>query len=278
MSTETNPSIAIGGLGGSGTRVVARIIEEGGIAMGSYLNESHDNLLFTLLFKDPYWHKIAKSPEYYFRMGLFERIMKGQDLGEYEQSYFNKALKVNKYFDYDVDFNTKSIVSSKWGFKEPNSHIYSKQLLEYFHEMKFIYVIRDGHYMAFSKNQQQLRNWGRMILSRNQSQSRNIRYKQLQFWINSTKRMLRLGDFHLSDRIYICNYNKLMDNPAVEIKSLLNFAGLEPKNKLSVVDIVEQSKNRSNGRKFEFRNVNQELISQIEEYNNLNGPLNKLKL
>ena len=277
MQVSQNPSIAIGGLGGSGTRVVARILEQGGISMGSYLNDSHDNLLFTLLFKDPYWHKIAKTPEYYFRLGLFEKIMQGWSLGQYEQSYLDRVRKVNKYFDHELDLKKGSVITSEWGWKEPNSHIYAKQILEYFSELKFIYVLRDGHYMAFSKNQQQLRNWGRMILSRDQSKSRNVRLKQLQFWMSSTKRLLRLKQSDLSSRIYICNYNKLIDDPKKEISSLFKFADLDIQKVSSIVDVIEQSMNRGNGRKFELRNVQENLISQIDRYNDLNGPLNNIK-
>lgn len=277
MPVNQNPLVAIGGLGGSGTRVVARIIEAAGVTMGDYLNESNDNLLFTLLFKDPYWHKIASNNEYYFRFGLFERIMQGWSLGDDEQAHLDKVFKVNKYFNYELDLSQSSNIGESWGWKEPNSHIYAKQLLEYFDTMKFVYVLRDGHYMAFSKNQQQLNNWGRMILSRNQSSSKNKRYKQLQFWINSNKRILRLGDSSLKDRIYLCNYNKLIENPETEIRSLTDFLGLESVSASSLASNVEQSLNKTSGRRMEFRSNNDDLIDLVNTQSNLNGPLSNLK-
>jgi hypothetical protein len=45
--------IIVGGLGGSGTRVVARILQILGGHMGENLNSSLDNLWWTLLFKRP---------------------------------------------------------------------------------------------------------------------------------------------------------------------------------------------------------------------------------
>lgn len=277
MPVNENPKLVIGGLGGSGTRVVARILESAGLSMGDCLNESHDNLLFTALFKDPFWHKIADESEYFFRFGLFEKMMQGWELGEYESKYFAKVLKVNKYFDYELDGEFSSGIDSTWGWKEPNSHIYSKQLLEYFDQLKFVYVLRDGHYMAFSKNQQQLNNWGRMILTKNQSQTKNRRYKQLQFWINSNKRILRLGNSELGKRIYICNYNRLLENPEREINSLINFAGLNSGNNPSINDLIEEAKNMSSGRKVEFKSSNDKLISIVNEQSQLNGPLNLIK-
>ena len=45
--------IVIGGIGGSGTRVVTQLLQSLGFDMGSDLNESLDDLGFTALFKRP---------------------------------------------------------------------------------------------------------------------------------------------------------------------------------------------------------------------------------
>jgi hypothetical protein len=42
---------AVGGIGGSGTRLIAGLLREVGFDIGPDLNESLDNLTFTLLFK-----------------------------------------------------------------------------------------------------------------------------------------------------------------------------------------------------------------------------------
>ena len=47
----SSPYICVGGIGGSGTRVIAMILSSIGINMGNDLNEAFDNLTFTLLFK-----------------------------------------------------------------------------------------------------------------------------------------------------------------------------------------------------------------------------------
>ena len=43
--------IAVGGVGGSGTRLVARLLRDLGFFLGADLNESEDTLWFTHLFK-----------------------------------------------------------------------------------------------------------------------------------------------------------------------------------------------------------------------------------
>ena len=45
------PPVAIGGVGGSGTRLIANCLEELNYYIGSDLNKAKDNLWFTLLFK-----------------------------------------------------------------------------------------------------------------------------------------------------------------------------------------------------------------------------------
>ena len=66
--------IAIGGVGGSGTRVIASILKEVGIYIGGDLNHANDNLWFTLLFK----HRDAlnlNNTEFNKRLAIFEAAM-----------------------------------------------------------------------------------------------------------------------------------------------------------------------------------------------------------
>jgi len=59
-----------------------------------------------------------------------------------------------------------------WGWKEPNTHIYLEFLSKYFSDLKYIFVIRHGLDMAFSKNQAQLYNWGNLLGVKNRHHRR----------------------------------------------------------------------------------------------------------
>jgi hypothetical protein len=50
LSKHTEP-VVIGGVGGSGTRLIAQYLKEAGFHIGTDLNNANDNLWFTLLFK-----------------------------------------------------------------------------------------------------------------------------------------------------------------------------------------------------------------------------------
>jgi len=73
--------IVVGGVGGSGTRVVAEILSKFGFYLGNDLNGASDNLLYTLLFKRPRWfyrnfnnsHEISKG------INLFYKLMFGHN-------------------------------------------------------------------------------------------------------------------------------------------------------------------------------------------------------
>jgi hypothetical protein len=46
-----NSPICVGGVGGSGTRIIAMILSSLSINIGRDINEAFDNLTFSLLFK-----------------------------------------------------------------------------------------------------------------------------------------------------------------------------------------------------------------------------------
>src|SRR5947207_2715003 len=56
MAEQGGP-VAVGGVGGSGTRVVAALLREAGVYLGADLNDSLDNLWFRLLFRRAQWYR-----------------------------------------------------------------------------------------------------------------------------------------------------------------------------------------------------------------------------
>ena len=64
--SEAEP-VAVGGVGGSGTRIVAHLLRELGFDIGDDLNESLDDLCFTALFKRAGLRDQVGSPCYVAR-------------------------------------------------------------------------------------------------------------------------------------------------------------------------------------------------------------------
>lgn len=64
---DLSKPIVIGGVGGSGTRVVTAVLQELGVYIGYDLDQAMDNLLFLLLFKRPVWfNKIHREKDKIF--------------------------------------------------------------------------------------------------------------------------------------------------------------------------------------------------------------------
>ena len=79
-SSGQSAPVAVGGVGGSGTRVVAEVMRAFGFYLGSELNAASDNLWFTLLFRRPGWyktHRVDLGKEVGKALSIFDRAMRG---------------------------------------------------------------------------------------------------------------------------------------------------------------------------------------------------------
>lgn len=194
---QDNP-IAIGAIGGSGTRVLARIVEANGIFMGANLNGSHDNLEFTTRFKrleiltssDAEFQERAHSFASLMRQGMIE----------------TGALR--------------------WGWKEPNTHIVAARLLRCFPKMRYVHLLRSGLDMAFSQNKNQVRLWGPLFL-KNKPEEPPSPADALAYFCEVHRRVTTLAMLpEFQDRIIFVHFEELCRHPDREITRLLEFLDL----------------------------------------------------
>src|SRR3972149_1061765 len=201
--------VAIGGVGGSGTRVGAEILIHLGFYMGKDLNSANDNLWFTLLFKRPRWFlENSEKNE--------SQIVKGL-------SIFEKAMTLIRSKKPD----TSRYIG--WGWKEPNTHIYIELLDKYFQNLKYIHLIRHGIDMAYSSNQSQVYNWGTMFGIKADDPSTPLPKLSLKYWNKANRRAMDFGYKLLRERFLVVNFDKLCTNPWCEIERLIDFLGIDPK-------------------------------------------------
>lgn len=249
------PPVVIGALGGSGTRLVASILLESGFYLGDDLNPERDNLWFTLLFKRPRWYAgVARhrTEEIHTGLRVFERAMvAGGPLDAEGGAFLGRALfealtgRHGQARAHTRGWPLKQALAlwrapaaarhagERWGWKEPNSHVFLPPLVEHFPGMRFIYVVRHGLDMAFSGNRQQLRNWGPLFgvapgSNGSGGDSGAAPRAMLDFWIRATERAVADGTRLLGDRFLLLDYDALCLRPAVRIPALLGFLGLEP--------------------------------------------------
>ena len=248
--------IVIGGVGGSGTRVVAEIVALFGTYLGTDLNKASDNLTYTLLFRRPKWFYRNRHDRKQIATGiaLFRKLMlhdatisarelaflmravisvatfghTSRQLGEKPGQGNGKGLwpieRLQRLRDVELDV---AAGISHWGWKEPNSHLLIENLAEQCPGFRYIHTIRHGLDMSFSKNQLQLYSWGPIFgVARPASAALEPR-ASLKYWIAANQRVLELRDRIGHDQVLVINFDQLCLDPEAEIRNLMRFLCME---------------------------------------------------
>ena len=265
------PNIIIGGVGGSGTRLIAMLLASLGLNIGNDINESFDNLTFTLFFKRKDILNISEE-EFFKLLTLFEKSFLSKNYTKDELIYIFSLTKIyrsrhptewlierakniiNKdksdlvteliadYNDKIKNINTtKKLHLDGYGFKEPNSHIILERLLKYYPKMKYIHVIRNGLDMAFSDNQNQVKFWGWMYLKK--SDFDNIHYASLKYWVIVHKKIFELAKILGPERFLLINFDKMCAKPNKWLKILCKFLNISTKCRYGLKKLIDPPSN-----------------------------------
>jgi hypothetical protein len=189
--------LVIGATGGSGTRVVARIAQRGGMFLGHDLNRSEDALDFAA-FSDRWIDRVEhgeRSPELVAEL---------------------RALVARQHTDAG---------GRPWGWKEPRS-LYLLPLLDAeLPGLRFLHVVRDGRDMAFSDNQVQLRKHGDAVLGPARGEGEPVR--AIALWSAVNLRAADRGENVLRERYLRVRFEDLCAEPAETTARILAFLGLD---------------------------------------------------
>jgi len=227
------PPVVIGGVGGSGTRLIAQCVQKLGYFLGHDLNLAHDNLWFALLFTRP---EILDTTQEEFDelVDIFLGGMAGSGHFTDKQVDIVRQLSSNDRMQHPAAWlkdRAESLLLNKvvmpeeslWGWKAPNSHIVLDRLGKRFSNMKYIHVARNGLDMAFSENQNQLKIWGKHFIG---EECEISPYYSLKYWCISHKRVQQIGKI-LGANFLFLNYDNFCSNPEDGIKNLCDFLGLD---------------------------------------------------
>jgi len=235
LSSGGYPPVAIGGIGGSGTRLVAEILRQLGFYLGGDLNVSVDNLWFTLLFKRfELGAEIQRSAEFDVAAEVFRRVMVGDARLTDEQIRWVRTLAITDRLHHNRAWLEERVATlleadaaparapHRWGWKEPNTHVFLDRLPAVFAGMKYIHVARNGLDMAFSANQNQLQLWGPLFLGEAADVSPRA---SLKYWCHVHRRVLELGA-ELPGRFLMLNYDAFCLAPQRYLPELGRFLGV----------------------------------------------------
>jgi hypothetical protein len=277
--------VAIGGVGGSGTRVVAQFLNEIGFYIGQDLNHANDNLWFTLLFKRPKWfRRVSESnPEEILNgLKIFEKLMAGSErLSAAEFPFVAKAVarsglsslggavgplwRLHRGCTLVLRKSRSRSHQSGWGWKEPNTHIYLPYLAKRFENLKYVHLIRHGVDMALSSNQLQLYNWGDLFGVRPPEDRAALPKASLQYWVAANKRAVDLGKELLGSRFLLLNFDELCRDPRHHIRAFAAFLGADPNtNQLdTLASLVKTPASTGRYRHFDLSRFSEEDIESV---------------
>lgn len=244
------PPVAIGGVGGSGTRLVAQIIQSLGCFIGAELNGPKDNLWFSALLRRELWFRdFPADADIRHALDVFALAMTAAKAAPRDVALLDQVerelhlgedplcpMLLRVLQNLRTVLTTPAEASAKpppwWGWKEPNTHIFLPQIAAHFDDIRYIHVIRNGLDMAFGANQIQIGNWGAYLLGDGAGDGgeagQRAEIRNLDFWIAANTRAIRLGQQHLGHRFHLVNYERLCLNPREELEKLSGFLGTGP--------------------------------------------------
>jgi hypothetical protein len=196
--------VAIGGVGGSGTRLVAEIAKKMGIFIGDNINISNDNLSFPKLGK----------------------LVSNSSASQEEKG--RNAIAAIKDFEVELKIQfakQQNDIYTCWGWKAPVTFFWLDYFNSQFPDMSYIHVVRHGLDMAFSGNQNQLKAraefFGIDLANSNQHKA------ALEYWIKANQLAIEKAQKILGDRFHLINFDKLCECPHNEITRLSMFLSLD---------------------------------------------------
>jgi hypothetical protein len=196
----------IGATGGSGTRVVARMVRTAGLYTGEKLNPYED----------------AVELGFYSDRWIDGYVTAGSEITAERRAEMEADLR-STLADH---LSTVSAGASAWGWKEPRS-IY---LLRFWNEtmpgLRFVHFLRDGRDMAFSDNQQQLKKHGGVVLGDDLRKAKTPT-RSIALWNRVNLAAADYGERELGPRYLRVRFEDLCADPRATVSGIFDFFGLE---------------------------------------------------
>jgi len=239
--------VVVGGVGGSGTRVVAQMMLGMGFDMGNDLNEPLDDLWFNLLFYRPTWlsnePRLAADPipvglDLMRKRAFGQRRLSGPEVGFISRAWTDiahdrhfgrspsawAARRIWRFSRPSASVNAGYHIG--WGWKEPISHLVAPEILEHFGDARYVHVIRHGLDMAFSTNLNQVKFFGTLFGIAVPAGQRPSPVDALRYWIRASQRTVGGVCTRVPERTHIVVFDDLCRTPEREVTRLVDFLGV----------------------------------------------------
>jgi hypothetical protein len=197
------PPVLVAAVGGSGTRVVARILAQAGLPIGAERNAFEDSeplIRFYDVWLRPYLASGGALPP--------------ADLPRARED-FERALAAHL---------ATASAQAPWAIKNPKSILMLGYWLAAFPDLRFIHVVRSGLDMAYSNNDYQLANFQEFVLGpEERSLPRPLR--AMAYWRTANLRAAALGEERLGERYLLLRFEDLCSEPGAVASRIGHFVG-----------------------------------------------------
>lgn len=207
-----NIPLVIGGSGGSGTRAVAQVFMKAGYYLGPDLQINSFDAKNICRFYD----KWIKS------------YLISDDIDDEMRKDFEEVLKIHLM---DTD-------NIRWGWKEPRTIFFIPFTYQYFPDMKFIHVIRDGRDMAYSQNYRQPKELFDIFF--------DVKWfpefcyeAAVMFWVKTNIMAKKIGLQTLGDNYLCIKLEDLCSNTKETISRMMDFVNFKSTNIEDLISCVE---------------------------------------
>jgi hypothetical protein len=248
--------IVVGGLGGSGTRVVAAILREAGVFIGSEISGANDNLHMARnfpLIRDAAM-KVGPRPapfgDYPFDFGAELDVMVASMLEDFER-------------DMHAAYLAQDRLRAGWGWKNPNNLQILAPLASRFGAFRYIHVVRHGLDMAFSTNQNQLSLWGwRYLIDQERLGPAEASFR---FWVRANRQGVRDAR-RLGLELTVLNFDKLCADPIGVIDAFAREIGLRVPPSPAMYALVKPPESIGRFRRNDVSFVTPEDLAALREF------------
>ena len=238
-----SPPIVVAGVGGSGTRVVAEMLQALGIFLGTDLNEARDNMRLAREF--------PRMRDQLQALGPLAEPKSSSPARAAADAFVAETLRA---FERDMhrDYLAQAAHRSGWGWKVPGNHFLISHLASAFPGLHFVHVIRNGLDMAFSSNRNQVRNWGRHYGI--DVQGLPPEEAALRFWIAANRHAVAEAN-RLAVRFLLLNFDDLCRSPERTATTLLTFLGRPVEQLSRITSLVKAPESLDRHRDHDLRFV-----------------------
>jgi hypothetical protein len=218
------PAVCLG-VGGSGTRAVAAIMEEAGLYIGPDQNRAKDARTMK-----PFLRRWPE--EYLAQSGWVDATLPLPEPDPVMVADFKEAVRAGR-----VGIQSRR---APWGWKAPRTILVLPLVDHVLRGVRVIQVVRDGRDLAYSKNQSQVEAVGHLVLP-DLPEDAPGPVRSIAFWSRMNLAAADYGRAHMGDRHLVVRFEDLCANPEAGARRILDHIGAKVSDELTAraADLVE---------------------------------------